>query len=298
MDFIADAQKRAPRWVQRLALEWLWRMLSDPRRLLGRYLANIAFLSAALVRLLWLRWGPVPPHAQRAPLPEIPAAAADESAARRVLFAASDVGRELQAFRSACEADTTKPLVVDLAERDWLDSRQLGELLDLNRRCRSAHRWVCLLVPHPRLAHMLRFVRLDRYIPMAGDMTEALRMLHASQQSCQDGSVNVEPDQRLRVVLPSELTAVNVAGFRAGVDAAWSQAAAAGEVTGVAVNASGTTFLDSAGLGFLVSLRKKAQPLPGGFRCAGFRGNARQTLVIARMEALFADETTGSGGGA
>ncbi len=38
LDFIAGSQKRAPVWVRRLSLEWLWRMLSDPRRLAGRYL--------------------------------------------------------------------------------------------------------------------------------------------------------------------------------------------------------------------------------------------------------------------
>ena len=37
LDFIADSQRRAPAWMRRMALEWLWRMLSNPRRLAGRY---------------------------------------------------------------------------------------------------------------------------------------------------------------------------------------------------------------------------------------------------------------------
>ena len=37
LDFLAGTQVRAPAWVRRLALEWLWRMLSNPRRLAGRY---------------------------------------------------------------------------------------------------------------------------------------------------------------------------------------------------------------------------------------------------------------------
>lgn len=44
IDFIAGTQSRAPRWVQRLAAEWVWRMLHDPRRLAGRYAACIAAL--------------------------------------------------------------------------------------------------------------------------------------------------------------------------------------------------------------------------------------------------------------
>ena len=44
LDFISGEQKRAPVWVRKLALEWLWRMLSNPARLLGRYLSCIAIL--------------------------------------------------------------------------------------------------------------------------------------------------------------------------------------------------------------------------------------------------------------
>lgn len=38
LDFIAGAQRRAPRWMRDLALEWLWRAASDPGRLAQRYI--------------------------------------------------------------------------------------------------------------------------------------------------------------------------------------------------------------------------------------------------------------------
>ncbi len=37
LDFISGRQARAPRWVRKLALEWVWRMLGNPRRLAARY---------------------------------------------------------------------------------------------------------------------------------------------------------------------------------------------------------------------------------------------------------------------
>lgn len=37
LDFIAGHQTRAPVWVRRIAMEWLWRMLTNPRRLARRY---------------------------------------------------------------------------------------------------------------------------------------------------------------------------------------------------------------------------------------------------------------------
>lgn len=37
-DFIAGSKKHAPRWMQRVGLEWLFRLLSEPKRLWKRYL--------------------------------------------------------------------------------------------------------------------------------------------------------------------------------------------------------------------------------------------------------------------
>lgn len=37
-DFIAGSKKHAPRWVQSLGLEWLFRLFSEPKRLWKRYL--------------------------------------------------------------------------------------------------------------------------------------------------------------------------------------------------------------------------------------------------------------------
>lgn len=44
-DFVAGAASRAPRGWQTLGLEWAYRMLSDPRRLVPRYAENAAFLA-------------------------------------------------------------------------------------------------------------------------------------------------------------------------------------------------------------------------------------------------------------
>ncbi len=37
IDFLAGHKQRAPRWVQKIGLEWCHRMLTDPRRLVRRY---------------------------------------------------------------------------------------------------------------------------------------------------------------------------------------------------------------------------------------------------------------------
>jgi exopolysaccharide biosynthesis WecB/TagA/CpsF family protein len=50
LDFIAGAQVRAPLWMQRYGLEWLWRAASNPHRLLYRYLLCIGAVPGLLAR--------------------------------------------------------------------------------------------------------------------------------------------------------------------------------------------------------------------------------------------------------
>lgn len=55
-DFHGGAKRRAPRWMQRIGLEWLHRLASEPRRLLRRYAAtNTRFVFLA-ARQLARRW--------------------------------------------------------------------------------------------------------------------------------------------------------------------------------------------------------------------------------------------------
>ena len=53
LDFIAGTQKRAPLWVRRIAMEWLWRMALHPRRLARRYL-DCALILPGLARDAWV----------------------------------------------------------------------------------------------------------------------------------------------------------------------------------------------------------------------------------------------------
>lgn len=56
LDFFAGTQKRAPKWVQDIAMEWLWRMLSNPSRLAMRYLKCFAILPGHMFRAMMLRF--------------------------------------------------------------------------------------------------------------------------------------------------------------------------------------------------------------------------------------------------
>lgn len=55
VDFLAGNQTRAPVWVRKIAMEWLWRALSSPRRLIPRYAACAAILPGQAIAAWKLR---------------------------------------------------------------------------------------------------------------------------------------------------------------------------------------------------------------------------------------------------
>ena len=56
LDFLSGDQTRAPGIIRKLALEWRWRLLGNPRRMFGRYMACFGILPRATVAALRARY--------------------------------------------------------------------------------------------------------------------------------------------------------------------------------------------------------------------------------------------------
>lgn len=52
LDFVAGRVRRAPRWISRAGLEWIWRLAREPRRLARRYLVE----DPRFLAILWRTW--------------------------------------------------------------------------------------------------------------------------------------------------------------------------------------------------------------------------------------------------
>lgn len=62
LDFLSGHQRRAPRWVRRARMEWLWRAAGNPRRLALRYARGFTILPGHAWRALRLRRETAPPR--------------------------------------------------------------------------------------------------------------------------------------------------------------------------------------------------------------------------------------------
>jgi len=53
LDLLAGRTRRAPRWMRKMGLEWLYRVMQEPRRLAGRYfVTNLRFAGLLALELL------------------------------------------------------------------------------------------------------------------------------------------------------------------------------------------------------------------------------------------------------
>lgn len=52
LDFLAGRQRRAPQLVRMMALEWAWRLVTDPKRMTSRYAACAAILPSEAMRAI------------------------------------------------------------------------------------------------------------------------------------------------------------------------------------------------------------------------------------------------------
>jgi len=61
LDFLAGTQERAPLWVRRIAMEWLWRLVLHPKRLAKRYAKCFVILPGHSLRSFAQRFKSDPP---------------------------------------------------------------------------------------------------------------------------------------------------------------------------------------------------------------------------------------------
>lgn len=53
IDFLAGVQRRAPNWVQSVRMEWLFRLMTDPKRLAGRYARDVVVFPQLVAAEWW-----------------------------------------------------------------------------------------------------------------------------------------------------------------------------------------------------------------------------------------------------
>jgi N-acetylglucosaminyldiphosphoundecaprenol N-acetyl-beta-D-mannosaminyltransferase len=172
LDFIAGQVKRAPQWMQKTGLEWLFRLIQEPRRLWRRYVVDLVAFSNFFVRQWWVMRGKNSPVIA---LPESELIQVDQKAILRVKgrLIVTNTRNVLELGRQALER--TPHLLVNLAEVDFLDSSGIGTLVNLAKQARDGGGDVSLVEVPQQILRTLSLLRLDKFFRIFPDLNTALQ---------------------------------------------------------------------------------------------------------------------------
>ena len=149
-DFIAGKTIRAPLWLQRTGLEWLFRLLQEPRRLWKRYYRDITQFSRYLINQ-WraISWG----HSKGSG--EVFYAISGDSTLVSVVGNFS--GGVLPRFKEIAEEsfNSHRHLLLDFQKVTGFDGQALGTLLNLPKRAAFRDCDVRLVAATPRIMRAL-----------------------------------------------------------------------------------------------------------------------------------------------
>jgi len=144
IDFLAGRVKRAPRWMQRAGMEWLFRLIQEPGRLWRRYARDFWVFGWRILA----QWALLP-HGSVAGL-----------------------GDSMAYAGGHC--------ILDLSDTAKLNSTGVGLLLVLQKKLREAGRELILASPSRGVQRALAVMNLERDFIVAPDLAAARRLLEPS----------------------------------------------------------------------------------------------------------------------
>jgi N-acetylglucosaminyldiphosphoundecaprenol N-acetyl-beta-D-mannosaminyltransferase len=170
IDFLAGRVRRAPEWMQRHGLEWLFRLAQEPARLHRRYRTNLReFFPAVLRELHALRTAARHSDESMPPSLHFTGAALAVSAGSALTRTALD--QHARFWRHSLPHDVG--CVLDASAVHTVDSTGLAFLLDWRRQLRAHDARLVLLEPSRPLREALAAARLLDAFTIARSPVEA-----------------------------------------------------------------------------------------------------------------------------
>ncbi len=171
IDFLAGAVRRAPVWMRKCGMEWMWRLLMEPSRLAGRYSKGLVVFGRGLLGQLW----------------RTRSRTVDTSGecARTVLCAYQTHRMEMPERLDAATVDEcrahweTQPtggrLIVDLAKTRFVDSTGVGFLIRLRRLARESGKKFALANVPPSVWRTIEMMKLGSAFPVGSSVEDAIQ---------------------------------------------------------------------------------------------------------------------------
>ena len=198
LDFLAGAVSRAPLWMQRTGLEWLYRAAQEPQRLAQRYVAD-AF---GLARHLPAQFAA---NAIQPRKPSNAAIQAERFATSSVITVAGDLNppmlTDLEEHLGRAQYEDCD-IILDLSETAYFGLDSVALLVHLAKvmKRQNRHFWLAGVPAHIR--RVFRAARMNHYFVSVPSVRDALYRIRKSENRllAQSATLTYDPSTRDRHV--------------------------------------------------------------------------------------------------
>ncbi len=283
-DMIAGITRRAPLWMQRMGLEWTYRLLQEPGRLWKRYVRDMLHFGRFFIRQWWVmrKESSVDvPLTEPAPVePQLPVDPMNDLTRQATVIRVRgrlDVSNQAEFVMEAERALAAHPfLIVNLAEAAFLDSSALGSLVALTNRARALGGALGLAAVPPAIAHILSLMHLSQFFETFHDVPDALAQYHTTPEDA--ANISADAGEWTVIKAPRTLDAKSVPFL---LDrCSWVSMHHAKLV----LDCSETTFISGAGLTALTKLSHQLRAQGGELRVAGCSRDIAHSMTLVRLD--------------
>jgi N-acetylglucosaminyldiphosphoundecaprenol N-acetyl-beta-D-mannosaminyltransferase len=261
IDFLAGRVKRAPRWMQQVGMEWIFRLACEPRRLFRRYMKDLWVFGWRIVaQWLLLQW--LPRLSRRK----------SKMVTERWWDATRCVGRHC---------------ILDLSDLPFIDSTDVGLLLTLQKKLRASGRHFVLTSASRAVQRALALMRLKDYFAFAPNLAAAERLIEA--QTLEKSAIVTRrgSEDAPALAWQGEITAVNVGEV-------WERTRdllpGRGGIIPVAIDLSQARFIDSSGLTTMVLVQRWAWRQGTKLIFTDAQPAVRDVLRMAKLDQLLLEK--------
>jgi N-acetylglucosaminyldiphosphoundecaprenol N-acetyl-beta-D-mannosaminyltransferase len=319
IDFLAGTVKRAPVWMQRVGMEWIYRLAQEPRRLFKRYFKDLWVFGWKILGQLWqLQLRQIASTNRTSSRTTSPAERGIEptlnenpNARESVTLSPGVRGnltftdspppeaqndRNYQLIKvpkrldlaTVCdEARLLEPAfndnrhcLLEMSHVQFIDSTGVGLLIRLQKKIRANGRQLVLLAPTAMVRRALELMRLQNFFDTSPDLPSAQALIAARMREQTDAVQLRTPAAENPVRWQGEITAANAQEVWARTEAHIN----ARQHRDLTIDMSAVRFMDSTGLGMMVRARKLAQREQVKLEFTHLQPAVQNVIHLARLE--------------
>ena len=219
LDFIAGHVRRAPVWMQRSGLEWIFRLVQEPKRLFRRYAQDVFIFSSGFASQWWslqkLRSRPGSQADALQPMPANPGTNTTHfTLPARLDYPALLSGalpmQEILNRRVSC--------ILDSSAVQFIDSSGIGGLVGLHKKLRSIGCELILFRPAKAVRRALAMMRLQDFFHVCESESEVQSLLERERA----GEPAPRPSHDGSFAWRGEVTAAPQIGFAKKRSPSWT----------------------------------------------------------------------------